>query len=83
VKDGSGHPPAADAVSEVSMLVRLSIPAGPADGKTPLHQGVIPEPTYRGQLQDVGIPGVAPEGKVRVHSKPLKVRVEDGAAVEL
>ncbi|MDI7059680.1 di-heme oxidoredictase family protein, partial [Pseudomonas aeruginosa] len=44
VKDGRGHPPGADAVSAVSMLVRLSIPAGPADGKTLLHQGVIPEP---------------------------------------
>ena len=39
VKDGRGHPPGADAVSAVSMLVRLSIPAGPADGKTLLHQG--------------------------------------------
>lgn len=83
VKDGRGHPPGADAVSAVSMLVRLSIPAGPADGKTLLHQGVIPEPTYGGQLQDVGIPGVAPEGKVRVDYEPLKVRFEDGTEVEL
>ncbi|MBG5594459.1 c-type cytochrome [Pseudomonas aeruginosa] len=83
VKDGRGHPPGADAVSAVSMLVRLLIPAGPADGKTLLHQGVIPEPTYGGQLQDVGIPGVAPEGKVRVDYEPLKVRFEDGTEVEL
>ncbi|MCT2375612.1 thiol oxidoreductase [Pseudomonas aeruginosa] len=83
VKDGRGHPPGADAVSAVSMLVRLSIPAGPADGKTLLHQGVIPEPTYGGQLQDVGIPGVAPEGKVRMDYEPLKVRFEDGTEVEL
>ena len=80
VKDGRGHPPGADAVSAVSMLVRLSIPAGPADGKTLLHQGVIPEPTYGGQLQDVGIPGVAPEGKVRMDYEPLKVRFEDCAS---
>ncbi|MBF2949497.1 thiol oxidoreductase, partial [Pseudomonas aeruginosa] len=83
VKDGRGHPPGADAVSAVSMLVRLSIPAGPADGKTLLHQGVIPEPTYGGQLQDVGIPGVAPEGKVRMDYEPMKVRFEDGTEVEL
>lgn len=44
---------------------------------------MIPEPTYGGQLQDVGIPGVAPEGKVRVDYEPLKVRFEDGTEVEL
>ncbi|MBF3202233.1 thiol oxidoreductase, partial [Pseudomonas aeruginosa] len=53
------------------------------DGKTLLHQGVIPEPTYGGQLQDVGIPGVAPEGKVRMDYEPMKVRFEDGTEVEL
>lgn len=44
---------------------------------------MIPEPTYGGQLQDVGIPGIAPEGKVRMDYEPLKVRFEDGTEVEL
>ena len=50
VKDGRGHPPGADAVSAVSMLVRLSIPAGPADGKTLLHQGVIPQTMFSARV---------------------------------
>ncbi len=65
------------------MLVRLSIPAGPADAETLLRLGVVPEPAYGGQLQDVGIPGVAPEGKVRVDYEPMPVTFEDGTEVEL
>ncbi len=79
IKDGRGHPPAPDAVNAVSMLVRLSIAGIPA-GKT---QGLVPEPTYGGQLQDMAIPGVAPEGRVRVTYTPLPVSFADGSVVEL
>lgn len=79
IKDGRGHPPAPDAVNAVSMLVRLSIAGIPA-GKT---QGIVPEPTYGGQLQDMAIPGVAPEGRVRVTYTPLPVSFADGSVVEL
>lgn len=79
IKDGRGHPPAPDAVNAVSMLVRLSIAGIPA-GK---EQGLVPEPTYGGQLQDMAIPGVAPEGRVRVTYTPLPVSFADGSVVEL
>lgn len=83
VRDGRGQPPGENAVHAVSMLVRLSIPASPADAKVLEHLGVVPEPTYGGQFQDMAIPGVAPEGKIRVAYSPLPVTFADGSVVEL
>ncbi|MCY1405926.1 Di-heme oxidoreductase, putative peroxidase [compost metagenome] len=83
VKDGRGHPPEPDASNAVSMLVRLSIPARPGDELTLERQGVVPEPVYGGQLQDVAIPGVAPEGKVRIDYQSVPVTFKDGTVVEL
>ena len=85
IKDGRGHPPAANAASAVSMLVRLSIPANDSAAHAELlrRQGVVPEPVYDGQLQDMSNPGVAPEGKVRVAYDLLTVTLGDGTQVEL
>ncbi len=83
IKDGRGHPPAADSDNAVSMLVRLSIPNAPAYAKVIEQMGVVPEPVYGGQLQDMAVPGVAPEGKVRVEYDPVPVRFKDGTEVEL
>ncbi|MNZ23475.1 Cytochrome c [compost metagenome] len=83
IKDGRGHPPEPDATNAVSMLVRLSIPAGPGDALTLERAGVVSEPVYGGQLQDVGIPGVAPEGKVRMDYEAVPVTFKDGTVVEL
>lgn len=83
IKDGRGHPPAADASSAVSMLVRLSIPAGRADQASLLHAGIVPEPVYGGQLQDMAIPGSAPEGKVRIDYRSLPMDFADGTQVQL
>ncbi|MET1080032.1 MAG: di-heme oxidoredictase family protein [Pseudomonas sp.] len=86
IKDGRGHPPAADARNAVSMLVRLSIPAlapSPTEQAVLERLGVLAEPTYGGQLQDMANPGVAPEGRVRVDYQPLAVRFADGSQVEL
>jgi CxxC motif-containing protein (DUF1111 family) len=83
IKDGRGHPPAADAASAVSMLVRLSIPAGPADQTSLLHAGIVPEPVYGGQLQDMAIPGSAPEGKVRIDYHSVPMHFADGTQVDL
>ena len=41
VKDGRGHPPAANAASAVSMLLRLSIPAEPGQEAQLQRHGVI------------------------------------------
>jgi len=83
IKDGRGHPPAPDATSAVSMLVRLSIPAGPEHAEVVRERGIAPEPSYGGQLQDMAIPGVAPEGKVRLRYLTEQVRFADGTEVEL
>ncbi|PYB96844.1 thiol oxidoreductase [Pseudomonas koreensis] len=83
IKDGRGHPPAPDASNAVSMLVRLSIPDAPPYAKVIQQLGVVPEPVYGGQFRDMAVPGVAPEGKVRVDYTPVPVRFKDGTEVEL
>ncbi|MDQ3203817.1 MAG: c-type cytochrome [Pseudomonadota bacterium] len=83
IKDGRGHPPAPGAVNAVSMLVRLSIPDSPAYAKVIEQLGVVPEPVYGGQFQDMSVPGVIPEGKVRIDYTPVPVRFHDGTEVEL
>ncbi len=81
IKDGRGHPPGPEAKQAVSMLVRLSVPAGEGDDLT--RSGLVAEPNYGGQFQDAAIPGVAPEGRVRVEYSPLLMRFADGYEVEL
>lgn len=83
VRDGRGHPPEPDASNAVSMLVRLSIPDQPQYAKEIERLGVVPEPVYGTQLQDMAVPGVAPEGKVRVEYTTETVTFEDGHVVEL
>ncbi|RMU67716.1 putative thiol oxidoreductase with 2 cytochrome c heme-binding site [Pseudomonas syringae pv. aptata] len=78
IKDGRGHPPEAGDSNAVSMLVRLSIPDDPAYADLIKRNGVLPEPVYGGQLQDMSNPGVAPEGKVRVEYDALTVEFRDG-----
>ncbi|WP_339433471.1 MULTISPECIES: di-heme oxidoreductase family protein [unclassified Pseudomonas] len=83
IKDGRGHPPTPQANNAVSMLVRLSIPNTPELADVIEQVGVVPEPVYGGQLQDMAVPGVVPEGKVRVEYTPVPVRFKDGTEVEL
>lgn len=83
IRDGRGHPPGPEAQSATSMLVRLSIPNGTEYLEVIERLGVVPEPVYGGQLQDMAVPGVAPEGKVRVEYTPQHVTFTDGTQVEL
>ncbi|MGF6329038.1 CxxC motif-containing protein (DUF1111 family) [Pseudomonas sp. BS3782 TE3695] len=83
IKDGRGHPPAPDAPNAVSMLVRLSIPDDPAYAKVIERLGVVPESVYGGQFQDMSVPDVVPEGKVRVDYTAVPVRFKDGSEIEL
>lgn len=83
IKDGRGHPPEPNDVNAVSMLVRLSIPDDPAQAELIKKNGVLPEPTYGGQLQDMSVPSVEPEGRVRIEYEPMPVRFRDGTVVEL
>ncbi|AIR87991.1 di-heme oxidoredictase family protein [Pseudomonas cremoricolorata] len=83
IRDGRGHPPEPDASNAVSMLVRLSIPDQPPYVEEIKRLGVVPEPVYGTQLQDMAIPGVRPEGKVRVEYTTHTVSFADGHSVEL
>ncbi|MNE06726.1 Cytochrome c [compost metagenome] len=83
VRDGRGRPPSPGSNNAVSMLVRLSIPNSALYADTIERLGVVPEPVYGGQLHDMAVPGVAPEGKVRVDYKPVTVTFTDGTEVEL
>lgn len=83
IRDGRGHPPEPGASNAVSMLVRLSIPDDEADADLVRILGVKPEPTYGIQLQDMAVPGVAPEGKVRISYDALTLHFRDGTPIHL
>lgn len=83
IKDGRGHPPAPDTASAASLLVRLSLPHDTAQAELIERLGVIPEPTYGSQLQDMANPGVTPEGRVRLRYDNVPVRFADGSVVQL
>jgi CxxC motif-containing protein (DUF1111 family) len=83
IKDGRGHPPEPGADNAVSMLVRLSIPDEPAYAEQIKRLGLTPEPVYGKQLQDMAIPGVTPEGKVRVEYDSMTVHFRDGTPMHL
>ncbi|WP_163372277.1 di-heme oxidoredictase family protein [Endozoicomonas acroporae] len=84
IHDRRGHAPEDGEVTDASVLVRLSIPAITDEQKKRLKKsGVIPEPTYGGQLQVNALEGVKPEGKVRVTFEYFKVAFADGHQVEL
>ncbi|MGF1750420.1 di-heme oxidoredictase family protein [Vibrio cionasavignyae] len=84
IKDGRGHPPEANDQHAVSMLVRLSIPAETEAQKSQIKRsGVIPEPTYGGQLQDFALPNMTPEGQISITYSELPVQFSDGTTVLL
>ena len=84
IKDGRGHPPEKDDIHAVSMLVRLSIPAMSAEQKKIfIKEGIVPEPTYGGQLQDFALQDQIPEGQISVTYTQVPVRFADGTEVIL
>jgi len=86
LKDGRGHPPAGPEDSAVSMFLRLSIPPQDAadEDRLAAHEvSVIAEPTYGGQLQDMAIPGHAPEGRMAIDYEEIPVELGGGEVVHL
>ncbi|MDC5707216.1 c-type cytochrome [Vibrio europaeus] len=84
IKDGRGHPPEEGDIHAVSMLVRLSIPAmTPEQKKAFIKDGVIPEPTYGGQLQDFALQDQTPEGTIEITYSDVPVTFADGTVVTL
>ena len=84
INDGRGHPPENPKDNAISMLIRLSIkPESELEIATQKQYGPLPEPTYGTQLQDLSIPGVAPEGHIEVHWTSQEFTYPDGKAVRL
>jgi CxxC motif-containing protein (DUF1111 family) len=83
IKDGRGHPPEGDDDNAVSMLLRLSIPPRSGGAAIIAEGGVLGEPRYGGQLQDFAVPGVEPEGQLRVSYEEFEVELAGGEAVRL
>jgi CxxC motif-containing protein (DUF1111 family) len=70
--DGRGHPPENATEPLSSVLVRLSVPGQSG------HGGLMPEPTYGGQLQPKAIPGVVAEGDAFVSYEDVAGTFPDG-----
>lgn len=88
LKDGRGHPPAANWPEEtaVSMFLRLSIPPRNEEERRLIAErrvNVIPEPTYGAQLQNFAVQGVPIEGHMRIDYTDKTVELGDGTRVVL
>ncbi|MEH0665837.1 c-type cytochrome [Vibrio scophthalmi] len=84
IKDGRGHPPEENDQHAVSMLIRLSIPAMTAEQKAAyIRDGVIPEPTYGGQLQDFAIQDQQAEGQIKITYTDHVETFSDGTTITL
>ncbi|MDX8440340.1 di-heme oxidoredictase family protein [Mesorhizobium sp. VK3E] len=85
LKDGRGRPPEGS-VSATSMFLRLARDAGSAEEKAALADHKVlnfPDPVYGAQLQDLAVPGLRGEGRMRVDYSEEKVTLGDGTAVSL
>lgn len=88
LNNGRGHPPTANWPDDnaVSMFLRLSIPPQNTTQQKLIDErklGVIPEPTYGGQLQDFAVPGIASEGRMQIHYQEQVITLSDGESARL
>lgn len=85
LKDGRGSPPSPGETA-VSLFLRLSIPPQTDAERQALadHRvGIIPEPTYGGQLQNFAIQGHKPEGQMIITYEEVPVTLGDGETASL
>ncbi|WP_235839990.1 di-heme oxidoreductase family protein [Derxia lacustris] len=75
--NGRGRPPERPDQRLRAMLVRLSLPGS---GE---HGAPRPHPRYGDQLNEEGVPGVAPEGRAAIDWLAQPHRLADGSTVEL
>src|SRR5690606_10959322 len=84
-KDGRGHPPEGKA-DATSMFLRLAREAGTEEEKQAVasHQVLnFPDPVYGTQLQDLAVPGLVSEGRMRIDYEEMPVTLDDGTIVSL
>lgn len=82
INDGRGHPPAEP--GDVSMVMRVSVAAdNPLGLVIPGYHDTQPHPVYGGQLQDLSLPGKAPEARVSVTYEEIPVDLNGGETATL
>ncbi|MDR7033569.1 CxxC motif-containing protein (DUF1111 family) [Mesorhizobium sp. BE184] len=85
LKDGRGHPPEGNP-DATSMFLRLAREASTDEEKAARTEGRVlnfPDTTYGAQLQDLAVPGLKGEGRMRVTYAETPVTLGDGAVVSL
>jgi CxxC motif-containing protein (DUF1111 family) len=85
LKDGRGHPPEGKA-DATSMFLRLAREAETEEEKQAVaaHQVLnFPDPVYGTQLQDLAVPGLVSEGRMRIDYEEVPVTLDDGTVVSL
>lgn len=76
-KDGRGRSPQSETEIGHGFLMRLSI------GGQNIYGGTVDEPTYGGQLNPIGVPGVEGEGNVKITYQEITGTFADGTAYSL
>ncbi|WP_379064685.1 di-heme oxidoredictase family protein [Mesorhizobium sp. UC74_2] len=85
LKDGRGHPPEGKA-DATSMFLRLAREASTEEEKAQRAERKVlnfPDPTYGTQLQDLAVPGLVGEGRMRITYVEQPVTLGDGTKVSL
>ncbi|MEM9206836.1 MAG: di-heme oxidoredictase family protein [Pseudomonadota bacterium] len=86
VRDGRGHPPTGPDDIATTMVVRLSVPPRSLADKHALASKAlqrIPEPTYGAQFHDFAVPGLSPEGQIKVTYDEFPFVLNEGETVWL
>lgn len=85
LKDGRGHPPEArsDATSMFFRLARGPETEAERQAVESFSVSNFPDPVYGGQLQDLAVPGLAAEGKMKITYEESQVTLADGETVSL
>jgi CxxC motif-containing protein (DUF1111 family) len=84
-KDGRGHPPEG-AADSTSMFLRLARAAETEEEKAAVadHRALnFPDPVYGGQLQDLAVPGISGEGRMKISYAEIPMTLGDGTIVSL
>lgn len=86
VKDGRGHPPEGPEDNAISMFLRISVPAQTPDARMAEISDYIttdPDPNYGRQLQDLSLPGHAPEIDFQVTYEEQEIALSEGETASL
>ena len=86
MKDGRGHTPEGPDDSAISMFLRISIPEPSTDEIQRYIDGTYPtapDPNYGTQLQDLSLPGHAPEARMDISYEAIEIALSGGETATL